>query len=258
MKNFDFEQPSTVAAAATALSDGDATALAGGQTLLPTLKMRLASPGKLVSLTGIAEMQEIGSAGDNLRIGGAVIHADVAAGGFGSLSTLAGCIGDPAVRNRGTIGGSLANNDPAADYPAVVLGLGATVNTNTRSIASDDFFQGMFETALDDGEIITSVDFPKPDTACYVKFDQPASRFALVGVYVSKTGNDVRVAVTGASASGVFRWAEAEAALSSNFSAAALAGLSANADDMIGDLHGTPEYRAHLVGVMTARAVDGC
>ena len=183
-------------------------------------------------------------------------HADVAAGGHGSISALAGNIGDPTVRNRGTIGGSLANNDPSADYPAAVLASGATIHTNARSIVADDYFQGMFTTALENGEIITSVDFPTPQAASYQKFEQPASRFALVGVFVVKSADGVRVAITGASEEGVFRWTEAEAALSANFSADALEGLSVSADNMISDLHGTPEYRAHLVRILTGRAVS--
>jgi carbon-monoxide dehydrogenase medium subunit len=169
---------------------------------------------------------------------------------------LAGHIGDPAVRNRGTIGGSLANNDPSACYPAAALASGAVIKTNTREIAADDYFQGMFDTALEEGEIITEVRFPVPEVSNYQKFVQPASRFALVGVFVAKFADGVRVAITGASESGVFRWAEAEAALSANFSAAALDGLSLPGDGMIGDLHGSGEYRAHLCGVMTKRAVN--
>lgn len=259
MYNFDFEKPSTVAEAVAALADEDAQALGGGQTLIPTMKQRLATPSKLVSLRGIAEMQGISSSGGTVSIGGATRHVDVANdGSFGALSALAGNIGDPAVRNLGTIGGSLANNDPSADYPAAALASGATVNTNARSIAADDFFQGMFSTALDEGEIITSVDFPVPEVANYQKFEQPASRFALVGVFVAKYADGVRVAVTGSSEEGVFRWTEAESALSVNFSADALDGLSVASDDMISDLHGTADYRANLVKVMTARAVSSC
>lgn len=258
MHNFVFENPSTVADAVAALASEDAQALGGGQTLLPTMKQRLASPAKLVSLSGIAEMKGTSVTDGVLSIGGGTTHADVAAGGFGAISALAGNIGDPTVRNRGTIGGSLANNDPSADYPAVALAAGATINTNARSIAADDFFQGIFDTALEDGEIIVSVDFPEPEAACYKKFEQPASRFALVGVYVAKFADGVRVAVTGASEDGVYRWSEAEAALSADFSAGELDGLSVSADGMISDLHGTPEYRANLVKVLTARAVSDC
>lgn len=259
MYNFDYEKPSTVADAVAALGDEDAQALGGGQTLIPTLKQRLASPTTLVSLSGISEMQGITDDGGSITIGGATVHADVAANGaIAALSDLAGNIGDPAVRNRGTIGGSLANNDPSACYPSAALGLGATIVTNTREIAADDYFQGMFTTALDEGEIITAVKVPKPEAANYQKFEQPASRFALVGVFVAKTSGGVRVAVTGASEEGVFRWSEAEAALNGSFSADALEGMAPDADGMIADLHGTSAYRAHLVGVMTRRAVAAC
>lgn len=257
MYNFEFEKPSSVADAVSALGAEDAQALGGGQTLIPTLKQRLASPAKLVSLGGIAEMKGVSAGSGVLTIGGGTTHATVAAeaSAYPALAELASRIGDPAVRNRGTIGGSLANNDPSACYPAAALGSGATIVTNAREIAADDYFQGMFTTALNEGEIVTGVKFPIPDAANYQKFLQPASRFALVGVFVAKYGGDVRVAVTGASEEGVFRWSEAEAALSSNFSPDAVAGLSASADGMISDLHGTAAYRAHLVGVLTKRAV---
>jgi carbon-monoxide dehydrogenase medium subunit len=257
MYAFDFEKPASVADAVAALKAEDAQALGGGQTLIPTLKQRLAAPSKLVSLSGIAEMKTISREGDTLVIGGGATHAEVAADGtIPALSALAGNIGDPAVRNRGTIGGSLANNDPAADYPAAALVLGATIVTNAREIAADDFFTGLFDTALEEGEIITAVKFPIPEAANYQKFEQPASRFALVGVFAAKTGNGARVAVTGAGEDGVFRWADAEAALSGGFSAAALDGMAPSADGMISDLHGSAAYRAHLVGVMARRAVQ--
>ena len=259
MYAFDIERPSTIADAVKALKDEDAQALGGGQTLIPTLKQRLAMPSALVSLTGIGEMQGVCLADDGaVCIGGATNHATVAkeaAALYPGLAGLAGNIGDPAVRNRGTIGGSLANNDPSACYPAAALGSGATIITNAREIAADDYFQGMFETALDEGEVITEVRFPVPEKSHYEKFVQPASRFALVGVFVAKYADGVRVAVTGASEGGVFRWSEAEAALSADFSAAALNGLSVPAGGMIADLHGSSEYRAHLVKVMTGRAV---
>jgi carbon-monoxide dehydrogenase medium subunit len=256
MYNFEFVKPASLDEAVAALAAEEAQILGGGQTLIPTLKQRLASPAKLVSLSGIADMKAIRKDGDALVVGAGAVHALVAADGtIPALSALAGAIGDPAVRNRGTIGGSVANNDPAADYPAAVLGLGATVVTNTREIAADDFFDGLFTTVLNDGEIVTAVRFPVPQAASYQKFEQPASRFALVGVFVARTGGGVRVAVTGASEEGVFRWAEAEAALAGNFSVAALDGLSVPADGMIADLHGSRAYRAHLVGVMTRRAV---
>lgn len=259
MYNFEFTRPSTIADAVSALKGDEAQALGGGQTLIPTMKQRLASPATLVSLTGIPEMQGVCRDGNTLSIGGATPHAVVAreaAAHFPGLAALAGGIGDPAVRNRGTIGGSLANNDPSACYPSAVLGTGATVKTSARSIAADDFFDGMFATALEEGEIIVSVDFPIPEKSAYAKFLQPASRFALTGAFVAKYPDGVRVAITGASESGVFRWADAEAALSSNFSVDALDGLSVSADGMIGDIHGSPAYRAHLVGVMTRRAVQ--
>ena len=258
MHNFDFVKPATIADAVKALSAEGAQALSGGQTLTPTLKQRLAAPSVLVSLTGIAEMKGVCLGDDGLSIGAATTHATVAkeaAAHYPALAALAGGIGDPAVRNRGTIGGSIANNDPAACYPSAVLGSGATVVTNRRRIAADDYFQGMFTTALEEGEIVTGVTFPIPEKAAYVKFNQPASRFALTGVFVARFKDGVRVAVTGASNNGVFRWTEAEAALSANFSAAAVEGLTVSSDDLIGDLHGTPAYRANLIKVLTKRAV---
>lgn len=259
MYNFEFTKPSTIADAVAALQREDAQALGGGQTLLPTMKQRLASPATLVSLGAIPEMKGIciNDAGE-LCIGGATTHATVAAeaaGHYPALAAMARRIGDPAVRNRGTIGGSLANNDPSACYPSAVLASGATIKTNARDIAADDYFQGMFTTALEDGEIITEVRFPVPQMAYYQKFVQPASRFALVGVFVAKYADGVRVAVTGASTEGVFRWAEAEAALSADFSAGAVSGLAVPAGNMIADLHGSAEYRAHLIKVLTGRAV---
>ena len=259
MYNFEFEKPATVADAVTALGMEEAQALGGGQTLIPTLKQRLAMPSKLVSLTGIAEIKGVcvNDAGA-LCIGGGTTHATVAAEAaaqYPALAALAGNIGDPAVRNRGTIGGSLANNDPSACYPSAALGSGATIVTNAREIAADDYFQGMFTTALEEGEIITEVRFPVPQAASYQKFEQPASRFALVGVFVAKYADGVRVAVTGASEEGVFRWSEAEAALNHDFRTDALMDLAINPANMIGDMHGSKAYRAHLVKVMTQRAV---
>jgi aerobic carbon-monoxide dehydrogenase medium subunit len=259
MHNFDFVKPSTVADAAAALAAEGAQALGGGQTLIPAMKQRLAAPGALVSLTGIAEMKGVCLGDGGLSVGAATTHATVAAEAgqhYPALAKLAGGIGDPSVRNRGTIGGSLANNDPAACYPSAVLASGATVVTNKRRIAADDYFKGMFETALQPGEFITEVVFPIPQKAAYAKFVQPASRFALTAVFVAKYGTGVRVAVTGASNGGVFRWTAAEAALSADFSVKALAALHVAPDGMIHDLHGTPHYRAHLVKVMTKRAVE--
>lgn len=259
MHNFDFVKPSSVAAAVKALAADGAQALSGGQTLTPVMKQRLAAPSVLVSLNGIAEMKGVKAAGGVLWVGGATTHAVVAreaASVFPGLAHLAGGIGDPAVRNRGTIGGSIANNDPAACYPAAVLGSGATVVTNKRRIAADDFFKGMFSTALAEGEIVTAVEFPIPKRSAYAKFNQPASRFSLTSAFVAQAADgSVRVAITGASNNGVFRWKAAEAALARNFQASALAGLTVDAKDMISDLHGTAAYRAHLVKVMTGRAV---
>lgn len=257
MYNFDFEKPSTVAEAVAALAAEDAQALGGGQTLIPTMKQRLASPSKLVSLTGIAGLSGMNVSGNTLSIGGTTCHADVAKGAtaYAALAGLAAGIGDPAVRARGTIGGSLANNDPAACYPAAALASGAIVVTNSREIAADDYFQGMFTTALEEGEIITEVRFPVAEVANYQKFEQPASRFALVGVFVAKYADGVRVAITGASEDGVFRWHAAEKALSANFSTDAIADLTLDADGMVSDLHGTGAYRAHLSAVLTRRAV---
>ena len=259
MYAFDIARPTTIADAVAALGHEGAQALSGGQTLIPSLKARLAQPATLVSLTSIPEMRGVCTADDGaICIGAATPHAEVAratAATYPALAHLAGHIGDPAVRNRGTIGGSLANNDPAACWPAGVLGGGATVVTSNRQIAADDYFQGMFATALHDGEIITEVRFPVPRRAAYRKFLQPASRFALTAVFVAQFADGVRVAVTGASESGVFRWTAAEEALSADFRPEAVAGLSLDADGMLGDLHGTPAYRAHLVGVMTRRAV---
>lgn len=259
MYNFEFEKPATIADAVAALGAEDAQALGGGQTLLPTMKQRLAMPSKLVSLAGIGEMQGVCREDDgSLSIGGATTHATVAAEAaahYPALADLASHIGDPAVRNRGTIGGSLANNDPAACYPAAALGSGATIITNAREIAADDYFQGLFTTALEEGEIITGVRFPVPESANYQKFVQPASRFAMVGVFVAKYADGVRVAVTGASEEGVFRWSEAEQALGKEFRADAMTDLRINPANMMGDIHATKEYRAHLIGVLTKRAV---
>lgn len=258
MIDFDFVKPLSVADAVKALAADGAQALGGGQTLTPTMKQRLATPSVLVSLTGIAALKGVAVADGVMTVGAATPHSVVAAmaGAFPALAILAGGIGDVAVRNRGTIGGSLANNDPAACYPSAVLASGATVVTNARSIHADDYFQGMFTTALDEGEIITAVSFPIPEKAAYVKFNQPASRFALTGVFVAKHATGVRVAVTGAAMGGVFRWTEAEAALSADFTTAAIAGLTVPAADLITDLHGTAVYRANLIKVLTGRAVS--
>jgi len=261
MYAFNYVKPASLADAAAALSGAeDGTLLAGGQTLLPTMKQRLASPSDLVDLSGIAELQGISVGGGTVTIGAMSRHAAVAGSAdvqaaIPALAALAGGIGDQAVRNRGTLGGSVANNDPAADYPAAVLGLGATVKTTNREIAADDFFTGLFETALMPGEIVTAVSFPQPQKAAYAKFPNPASRYAMVGVFVAKFADGVRVAVTGAGDSGVFRVAAYESALAANFSADAVPDGAVSADSLNSDLHADAEYRAHLIAVMTRRAV---
>jgi len=234
--------------------------LAGGQSLLPAMKLRLASHPNLVDLDRVEGLAGIELKGRSLIIGAMTRHAEVASSAvvqqaIPALAHLANEIGDPAVRHRGTIGGSIANDDPNADYPAAVLGLGATVVTTKRRIAADDFFKGLFETALEPDEIITKVQFPLPKKAAYVKFPNPASRFALVGVFVSKRGSENRVAVTGAGASGVFRVTAFEEALKKRFSPKSLEGLTVPADGMGSDIHGSAEYRAHLIGVLARRAV---
>jgi aerobic carbon-monoxide dehydrogenase medium subunit len=235
--------------------------LAGGQTLLPVMKQRLASPSDVIDVARIKELIGIEASGDTLTIKAATTHYDVANSGpaqkaIPALAYLASLIGDPAVRHRGTIGGSIANNDPAADYPAALLALGAIVKTNKRSIPADDFFQGLFTTALADGEIITTVSFPVPAKAGYAKFPHPASRFALAGVFVAKTkSGEVRAAATGASQSGVMRLPAIEAALKPNCAAGALDGVKISADGLLNDLHGSSDYRANLIKVMAQRAL---
>jgi carbon-monoxide dehydrogenase medium subunit len=237
--------------------------IAGGQTLIPTMKQRLAAPSDVIDLSRLAELSGISVAGGTLTIGGGVTHAEVATSdavkkAIPALAKLAGLIGDPAVRHRGTIGGSIANNDPGADYPAAVLGLGATVTTNRRAIKADDFFKGLFATALDDGEVITKVAFPVPSRAGYEKFPNPASRYAMAGVFVAVTkGGEVRVAVTGAGSKGVFRLAAMEKALAGNFSPAAIQNVAVDAAGLLADLHASAAYRANLVKVMAERATAG-
>jgi carbon-monoxide dehydrogenase medium subunit len=260
MYAFDYHRPPSLADAASKLKTGSARVLAGGQTLIPAMKFRLAQADNVVDLGAIEDLKGITQSGSSLRIGAMTTHATVAESpvvkqAIPGLAALATQIGDPHVRNRGTIGGSVANNDPAADYPAAVLALGATVNTNQRAMAADDFFTGLFSTALEDSEIITHFDFPVPESFAYMKFANPASRFALVGVAVARTTSGVRVAVTGAGASGVYRLKEAESALGTNFSAAALDGVKIDATNLLSDIHAEADYRAHLVGVMLRRAV---
>lgn len=260
MYAFNYHRAASVSDAAAKLAaNGDAKVLAGGQTLLAAMKLRLASPSELVDLAGIADLRGIKVEGANVVIGAMTRHSQVAESpevriAIPALAVLAGSIGDRMVRNMGTLGGSLANNDPAADYPAAVVGLAATVHTNTRKIAADDFFTGLYGTALEAGEIITAVSFPIPKRAGYAKFPNPASRYAMVGVFVSESASGIRVAVTGAGPC-VFRMAEMEKALNAKFAPESVAGITIAADDLSSDMHASAQYRAHLVGVMAKRAV---
>ena len=263
MYAFDYHRPATLRQAnSLAAKAADAKLLAGGQTLLPTLKQRLASPANVIDLGAIPDLAGIEKKGRNLVIGAMTTHAAVAGSdlvkaALPGLAALAGGIGDPHVRHKGTIGGSIANNDPAADYPAAMLALGATIVTNRRKIAAAEFFTGLFSTALDEGEIVTKVIVPTGGKFAYAKFRNPASRYAIVGVAVAKKGRAVAVAVTGAGSDGVFRWAEGEAALAKRFAAKALDGVKTPAaKGLNGDIHASAEYRAHLIGVMARRAVE--
>jgi carbon-monoxide dehydrogenase medium subunit len=261
MYDFNYHRPKTLNdALATLKGKAEARPMSGGMTLIPTLKQRLAKPSDVVDLGGIKELAGIKAEGGGLTIGAMTRHADVASSAevkstIPALAHLAGHIGDPAVRNRGTMGGSVANNDPAADYPAAVVALNATVTTTAGKHTADAFFKGLFETALKDGELITSISFPKPEKAAYMKFPNPASRYAMVGVFVAKTAAGVRVAVTGAGPC-VFRVKAMEDALSKNFSSAAIKDIKIPAAGLNSDIHASAEYRAHLVGVMARRAVD--
>lgn len=260
MYDFSYQKPGSVADAVKALAVTDAKALAGGMTFIPVLKQRLNKPSTVVDLSGLG-MSGITVAGNVVTIGAMTTHATVAASAdvrakIPALADLAGGIGDIQVRHRGTIGGSLANNDPAACYPAAVLALGATIKTDRRSISADKFFQGMFTTALEPNEVIVSVEFPVPEKAAYEKFRNPASRYAIVGAFVAKFPSaGVRVAITGAGQGGVYRHAGAEQALSANFAPDAMMGVRQAADDMNSDIHASAAYRAHLVGVTVRRAV---
>jgi carbon-monoxide dehydrogenase medium subunit len=261
MYSFTFHRPETLRQAVNLLTKNeDAKLLAGGHTLLPTMKLRLAGPPHLVDLSKIDGLLGIELSGRSLTIGAMTRHVEVNTSpvvkqAIPALAALAGMIGDPAVRHMGTIGGSVANNDPSADYPAACLGLGATMITNKRRIKADDFFTGMFSTALEPAEIITKISFPLVKKAAYQKFRNQASRYALVGVFVSKRGSEIRVAVTGAGANGVFRVPSFEEALKKRFSPKSLEGLTIPADGMNSDIHGSAEYRAHLVGVLARRAL---
>jgi carbon-monoxide dehydrogenase medium subunit len=261
LQDFTYSKPGTLEQAVAAYEhSGDGLYLAGGQTMIPVMKQGLAMPEDVIDLGGIGGLAGIDVDPSSVTIGAMTRHADVASspqirGVLPALAKLAGGIGDPQVRNRGTLGGSLANNDPTADYPAAVLALGATVHTNRREITADDFFQGLFETALDEGEIITQVTFPVPQKAAYAKFPNPASRYAIAGVFVAQLADTTRVAVTGAG-NGVFRVLEMEAALIKNFTTAALDGITVPTGDLMSDMHASAEYRAHLIMVMTRRAVE--
>jgi carbon-monoxide dehydrogenase medium subunit len=261
MYAFKYHRPTSVRQAVNLLAkNSEAKLLAGGHSILPVMKLRLAKPSDIVDIGRIEGLNTIELKGRSIVIGALARHVEVANSqvvkeALPVLAEVAGMIGDPAVRHRGTLGGSLANNDPNADYPAAVLGLGATIITSKRRIAADDFFKGLFETALEGDEIITKVQFPKVNKAGYVKFPNPASRYALVGVFVSKRGSEIRVAVTGAGANGVFRVPSFEEALKKRFGAKSLEGMTIPADGMASDIHGSAEYRAHLVGVLARRAV---
>jgi aerobic carbon-monoxide dehydrogenase medium subunit len=261
MYTFTFHRPETLRQAVNLLSKNeDAKLLAGGHTLLPTMKLRLAGPPQLIDLSRIEGLAGIELNGRSITIGAMTRHVDVHTSPVVQqnapvIAKLAGMIGDPAVRHMGTIGGSIANNDPTADYPAACLALGATIITNKRRIKADDFFTGMFSTALEPAEIITKVSFPLPKKAAYQKFRNQASRYALVGVFVAKRGSENRVAVTGAGANGVFRVPSFEEALKKRFSPKSLEGLTVSADGLNSDIHGSAEYRAHLIGVLARRAV---
>jgi carbon-monoxide dehydrogenase medium subunit len=260
MYTFNYHRPASLDEAKQILAaNAEAKVISGGMTLLPTMKLRLAQPSDLVDLSAIDGLDIISDSGSAIDIGALATHADVARsevvrGAIPALADLAGAIGDAQVRNRGTLGGSIANSDPAADYPAAVLALNATIRTDQREIAADDYFQGMFETALAEDELVVAVSFPKPNKAAYAKFHNPASRYAIVGVMVAETNDGIRVAVTGARAC-AFRATDFEAALTESFSADALNSVSIDADDLNSDLHASADYRAHLVNVMAERAV---
>ena len=258
---FKIHRPTTVRQAAGLLQrEEEPKLLAGGHTLIPTMKLRLAGPKHIVDMSQIEGLSGIDEGARTLTIGAMTTHYEVAnsnvvKNAIPALADLAGMIGDPAVRHRGTIGGSIANNDPNADYPAACLGLGATIITNKRRIEADDFFKGLFETALEGDEIITKVQFPKVSKAAYIKFPNPASRYALVGVFVAKRSSEIRVAVTGAGGNGVFRVPSFEEALKKRFGPKSLEGMTIGPEGMGSDIHGSAEYRAHLVGVLARRAV---
>ncbi|MGI6855669.1 FAD binding domain-containing protein [Mesorhizobium sp. 1B3] len=260
MYSVNYQRAASVDDAVKKAQGGDAKFLSGGMTLIPAMKTRLAAPSDVIDLMHIPGLKGITISGNDVTIGAATTHAEVAADQAlkklcPAISHLAAHIGDPHVRHRGTIGGSIANNDPAADYPAAMLALGATIVTNQREIPADEFFTGLFETALEEGEMVTAVRFAAPGTAGYAKFPNPASRYAVTGVFVVKGNDGVRVAVTGAGEDGVFRSQEIEAALAKKFDASALDGIQIPSDGLMSDIHASPEYRANLIAVMAKRAV---
>ena len=262
MKNFNFKSASNAKEAAK-LASGRATFLAGGMSLLPAMKLRLAAYSDLINIKKIKTLSGIKVSSKSLRIGATTTHASVASSkevgkSIPSLAVLADGIGDPQVRNRGTIGGSIANNDPAADYPSACLALNATIHTSKRKISADKFFKGMFETDLKKGELIESVEFEIPDKSYYAKYPNPASRYAVVGVYIAKFKSGVRVAITGASESGVYRSKELEASLSNNFSPSAIENVNITSKGLNSDIHASAEYRAHIIKVMVKKAVSSC
>ena len=256
MYQFKYHKPTSLDQAAAVMAAAeDGIFLAGGMTLIPTLKARLRAPSDVIDLAGIAELDSVDDAGASVRVGALTRHATVAESSvIPALADLASHIGDAQVRNRGTLGGSVSNSDPAADYPAAVLALDATIHTTARSIAADDFFVDLFETALDEGEIVTSIEFKKPTAAAYAKFPNPASRYAVVGVFVARFGDVVRVGVTGAGAC-AFRWTALEAALEGNFDSSVVTQADLDGSEFNEDLHASAEYRAHLVRVMAEQAV---
>jgi aerobic carbon-monoxide dehydrogenase medium subunit len=260
MYSVNYHRAASVSDAAKLLKNGDAKLLSGGMTLIPAMKTRLAAPSDLVDVSRLKDLHGVKVSGKTVTIGAATTHYDVSIDdklkkACPALAHMASLIGDPAVRHKGTIGGSIANNDPAADYPAAMLALGATIITNKREIAADKFFKGLFETALKEGEIVTAVSFTAPAKAAYQKFRNPASRYAIVGVFVTKGKDGVRAAVTGAGEDGVFRSREIEAALTKNFDVASLGGVKVPAKGLMSDIHASAEYRANLIAVMAKRAV---
>ncbi len=262
MKSFNFKSANN-SKEAVKLFSGRSAFLSGGMSLLPALKLRLAAYSDLINIKKIKGLSGIKVSSKSLRIGATTTHAEVSTSkevlkSIPSLAKLADGIGDPQVRNRGTIGGSIANNDPAADYPSACLALNAIIHTNKRKIEADKFFKGIFETDLKKGELIEAVEFQLPEKSSYAKYPNPASRYAIVGVYIAKYKKDVRVAVTGASSGGVYRLKEIEEALSNNFSPSTIENINISSKNLNDDIHASPEYRSHLIKVMAKRALESC